>query len=239
MSIENEVTNGITTNKNELCATLAMCVHCFDEIIQELQRSASPHKPSLFDGIPDHIQCPLFITWDKKHRSKFSLRGCIGTLSPRPLKKSLGEYAKTSAFHDHRFGPIKASELFLLRVGVSLLVNYESCENCFDWEVGKHGIIIKFYYSGGHYQGTFLPEVCVQQSWTQQETVAHLVRKAGYEGVTSSDLLSSIKCSRYQSSKYQLTYDEYVKVVGRNPLNEEVNKEELNKKNLWPFSGSS
>lgn len=28
-----------------------------------------------------------------------------------------------------------------------------------DWEVGRHGIVIKSNYKGGYYQATFLPEV--------------------------------------------------------------------------------
>ena len=32
-------------------------------------------------------------------------------------------------------------------------MNYEDCENCYDWDVGMHGIIIKFYFGGNHYDG--------------------------------------------------------------------------------------
>jgi AMMECR1 domain-containing protein len=82
--------------------------------------------------------CPLFVTWDKKIPNKrrlspertegqeyqhcYELRGCIGTLTPRPLITALREYAVLSAFRDSRFDPIRSNEVPLLRVAVSLLV---------------------------------------------------------------------------------------------------------------------
>lgn len=82
--------------------------------------------------------CPLFVTWDKKIPNKrrlspehtegqeyqhcYELRGCIGTLTPRPLITALREYAVLSAFRDSRFEPIRSNEVSLLRVAVSLLV---------------------------------------------------------------------------------------------------------------------
>jgi AMMECR1 domain-containing protein len=71
--------------------------------------------------------------------------------------------------------------------------------------------------------GTFLPEVSEQQNWDQEETVAHLVRKAGYRGDLSESLFASIHCSRYQSSKYRMTYKDYVKVIGRDPIRQAAN----------------
>jgi len=105
------------------------------------------------------IRCPLFITWDKMRHThddevhSFALRGCIGTLSAQPLRTALREYALTSAFRDRRFNPISPDEVPLLRVSVSLLVNYEDCEHCHDWEVGRHGILIKFVHEGSSYSG--------------------------------------------------------------------------------------
>ena len=36
-----------------------------------------------------------------------------------------------------------------------------------------------------------------------------LVAKSGYNGVVTSDLLASLTLTRYQSSAWSLTYDEY------------------------------
>ena len=156
----------------------------------------------------------------QKHydESDYDLRGCIGTLAPKSLKYALSEFAITSALHDTRFAPIPLSELPYLRVGVSLLVKYEVCEHCLDWQVGVHGIIIKFKSKvqrassidyGHTYSATYLPEVAYEQQWSQQEAVLSLIRKAGYCGVISDELLEHVRCTRYQSSKCRLSYQEY------------------------------
>lgn len=216
-------------SKTELTASEEMCIHCFNIIIQDLLQHPTVLDPSLLDAISPETECPLFVTWDKKHHSDYRLRGCIGTLAPRPLKKSIGDYAATSAFRDHRFKPIEVSEVCDLRVGVSLLVNYETCLDCFDWEVGVHGIIIKFYFGGSHFNGTFLPEVSEQQGWVQQETIAKLVHKAGYQGVISNDLLVAINCTRYQSSKQRMDYIEYKNTVGKDPIGEALSDGSIHK----------
>lgn len=152
--------------------------------------------------------------------SKYELRGCIGTLVPKPLVTSIGEYAKISALHDKRFEPVCVDELPQLRVAVSLLVQYEDCQHCHDWTVGLHGIIIRFYTAttitagGMELTATFLPEVAEQQGWDQKKTVASLIRKAGYKGIVTDTLLRNVSCTRYQSSKYRVTFDEYVQHLG-------------------------
>jgi uncharacterized protein (TIGR00296 family) len=159
--------------------------------------------------------------------SGYVLRGCIGTLAPTQLRTALSEFALSSAFKDRRFNPISLHELRDLRVGVSLLVKYEECKNCFDWEVGVHGIIIKFEIRrkgsnyDEHYNATYLPEVAYEQRWNQEATVISLIRKAGYRGSIKDELLKQIQCTRYQSSKCRATYQDYIhsKWHGDDPLN--------------------
>ena len=153
----------------------------------------------------------------------YDLRGCIGTLTKRNLQHALSEFAITSALHDRRFDPISIHELPMLRVGVSLLVKYEVCQDCLDWVVGVHGIIIKFgsnNNTGEQYSATYLPEVAKDQSWNQKEAVVSLIRKAGYHGHVTNELLSSIHCTRYQSSKFRVSYQDYVMMMhaGKDPL---------------------
>lgn len=218
-------------------ATQAMCIHCFNVVIQHLFQDSTIIQPSLLDDISPEIECPLFVTWDKKHSSSdYRLRGCIGTLSPRALKQALSDYAAISAFRDHRFHPIAKNEVCHLRVGVSLLVNYEICNDCLDWEVGTHGIIIKFYYDGRHYNATFLPEVAQDHGWNQRQTIAQLVYKAGYHhGEVTSDLLAAIHCTRYQSSKCKLTFEEYVQVNGKDPTTRRHHDSEKRDRNWRQF----
>lgn len=223
-----------------LQATDAMCRHCFDVLIDRLQGKSNATRgwklfsrgnaiPDFAKDLPDpSIECPLFITWDKSrpkrfpnnlllhgktdHERIFELRGCIGTLNPKPVLSSIGEYALTSALRDRRFQPMSVQEISQLRVAVSLLVNYEPCNHCLDWEVGTHGILIKFWNdpTAREYSATYLPEVAQEQGWNQRQAVTALVRKTGYSGSIDQALLDSIQCTRYQSSKKRLTYEEYV-----------------------------
>ena len=138
------------SNSAELEATPGMCHHCFDVLIEALKtKDAGVNKrssiPPFASNLSDaSVECPLFVTWSKQVRGdNWQLRGCIGTLSPRLLVTSVGEYALISALRDRRFNPIALSELPALRVSVSLLVNYEECQNVYDWTLGIHGILIK------------------------------------------------------------------------------------------------
>ena len=209
-------------------ATEEMCHYCFDMLLMELTRDhigftelLYKNNDSISFSISSEDTCPLFVTWDKKtshtSNSVYNLRGCIGSLSPRPVVSGMRDLALSAALTDRRFQPIQLVELPHLRVGVSLLVQYEDCDHCFDWDVGVHGIIIKF---DTHYSATYLPEVASEQKWDQIQTINSLVRKAGYNGVISDNLYQRIVCTRYQSSKKKVTYEEYVHLRhnGKDPV---------------------
>ena len=149
-------------------------------------------------------ECPLFITLHKSG----DLRGCIGTLSPQPLS-AMRDYVHSAAFRDRRFEPLQRGELDALNLSVSLLVQYEDCSTCYDWEVGTHGILIHFTVQGKAFSATYLPEVAPEQGWTHQETVASLIRKAGYRGSVTQDVLDGVQTTRYQSSKCTLSYTDF------------------------------
>eukprot|EP00559_Dactyliosolen_fragilissimus_P009756 CAMPEP_0184873528 /NCGR_PEP_ID=MMETSP0580-20130426/41896_1 /TAXON_ID=1118495 /ORGANISM="Dactyliosolen fragilissimus" /LENGTH=216 /DNA_ID=CAMNT_0027376447 /DNA_START=23 /DNA_END=673 /DNA_ORIENTATION=+ len=210
---ENPESNGLAESKNELRATEDMCHYCFAVLVHHslcseqnrLSTTSSSiktiesyigenHKSFLVSSSPSNsnantFECPLFVTWDKqsgKSDRHYALRGCIGTLSPKRLTNHLGDYALTSALHDTRFNPISISEIPKLRVAVSLLVNYESCDHCYDWIIGTHGIIIKFIHDSKQYSATFLPEVASEQGWDQATTISSLVRKAGFTSIVVS-----------------------------------------------------
>jgi uncharacterized protein (TIGR00296 family) len=216
-----------------LVASSAMCYYCFDTLVESLQKGSSSHRtkngtlsggaksrPDFVVELPDvSVECPIFVTWEKRQTtamgtnteiSSWQLRGCIGTLEPRRLATAVGEYAVISALRDHRFKPINVNEMGSLRVSVSLLVLYEHCNDVYDWSIGVHGILIKFVVDGHHYSATYLPEVAKQQQWDHTKSISSLIQKAGYNGTVTSDLLKTIHCTRYQSSKYQVTFDEYV-----------------------------
>lgn len=214
-----------------LKSTRSMCFFCFEVLINALRfgqqlvdGKRKQIMPEFVSDLPDvSVESPIFITWEKVgdgFNKKWQLRGCIGNLGPRLLMDAVGEYALISALKDRRFRPITIQEISSLRVSVSLLVQYEQCTDAFDWTVGQHGIMIKFFVDGRSYSATFLPEVAAEREWTVDQTIAHLVQKAGYYGALTPEFLRSIQCTRYQSSKCRLTFQEYVDehCNGVNPL---------------------
>lgn len=160
-------------------------------------------------------KAPLFITWNKNN----NLRGCIGTFLSSPTESGVANYALVSAFEDPRFPPIKASELPLLSVSVTLLDNFEPISDPTDWEIGVHGLKVKFNSNGHHYLGTFLPVVAEEQEWDKKDTLWNLLRKAGFSGVSRLQTLDFYKrgisedwliLTRYEGLKSGLDYKEYI-----------------------------
>ncbi|SGZ53594.1 CIC11C00000001987 [Sungouiella intermedia] len=124
-----------------------------------------------------------------------------------------------SAFEDPRFPAISSSELPLLSVSVTLLDNFEPIDDPNDWEIGVHGLKVKFSANGRHFLGTFLPVVAEEQEWDKKETLWNLLRKAGYSGVSRAGTLDFynkgitegwMDLTRYEGLKCGLDYKEYV-----------------------------
>ena len=179
-----------------------LCVYAFDTLISKLTKE---NIPSVFPPSLKSKKFPLFVTWTVG--SSKSLRGCIGTFKSDNLESNLKEYSLTAAFEDSRFKPIKLEEIKNLNVGISLLTNFEKAKDCYDWEIGKHGIQIKFLK---YYRATFLPEVAVEHNMDKETTLRELVQKAMYFG-DLEDVIDKIETTRYQSKKLFMTYDEYSK----------------------------
>ena len=144
------------------------------------------------------------------------LRGCIGTFEPKSLAINLPTYTLISAFKDSRFPPIKSEEVNLLKCSVSLLHSFEEAKNAYDWEVGKHGMQIEFKVAEKEYHSTYLPEVAKEQNWNQQKTIKSLIKKAGYSGEQTEELINSIKIKRYQSQKCSAEVKEYIEFMNSN-----------------------
>eukprot|EP01096_Ripella_sp_DP13-Kostka_P010674 TRINITY_DN4250_c0_g1_i1.p1 TRINITY_DN4250_c0_g1~~TRINITY_DN4250_c0_g1_i1.p1 ORF type:complete len:206 (-),score=50.69 TRINITY_DN4250_c0_g1_i1:163-780(-) len=197
---------------DEIEATPDHCAFCFDVLARELETRAygEPRTRIQTPEFPD-VQCPLFVTWYKYEGGGSNLRGCIGTFSDVPVHQGLADYAKTSAFDDRRFSPIDISELSKLECGVSLLVKFEEAASVRDWEIGRHGILIKWTdeHSGQKYHATYLPEVASDQQWNHDETLRSLVKKAGFRLGSRDPLPSGIRLTRYQSSKQKMSFADY------------------------------
>lgn len=195
----------------ELRATKEHCFYCFDTLVNHFQ-GKPPHKP-LFEN----ADCPLFVSWhkrDTKDLSEYHLRGCIGTFSPTKIHEGLKQYAISSAMRDSRFSAVKKQELPNLQCSVSLLTNFEEVDSIYDWEPGVHGVWIEFEdLTGRKRHATYLPEIALDQGWTQEQTLKSLIRKAGCKEASFSSLADRIRLTRYQSSKCSATYDEYVQTL--------------------------
>jgi AMME syndrome candidate gene 1 protein len=201
---------------------------------------------------------PLFVTWNTVSKNgQKSLRGCIGTFEAQELAQGLKSYALTSyvlglsqavflisydwyaehmdglltscsAFDDTRFSPIPASLVPSLSCSLTLLGNFEPCEDAMDWVLGTHGLRIAFVHRGRRYGATYLPDVAVEQGWTKEETVESLMRKAGWSGggvarrflrgstntgVSGSgkpwDDVYDFRATRYQGLKASASYAEW------------------------------
>ena len=139
-----------------------------------------------------------------------------------------------SALKDTRFSPITLAELPRLRCSVSILVSFEPAADCFDWEVGVHGIRIAVMEGASRRSGTYLPDVAKEQGWylnsllvmmmiclsthhnrsvaagwTKEEAVDSLLRKARFSGPITAAVRAGIQTTRYQSSKTRLTYSDW------------------------------
>ena len=47
-------------------------------------------------------------------------------------------------------------------------MRFEGPKQAMDWQLGKHGVWIEFEHNGKGYDGTFLPEVAVEQEWSKE-----------------------------------------------------------------------
>lgn len=156
-------------------------------------------------------ESPLFVTWNtvSSRSGHSSLRGCIGTFEAQELEDGLSSYAVISAVQDMRFDPITKRELPSLEVAVTLLTDFEDCDDAMDWELGTHGIRISFTDRGRRYGATYLPDVAPEQGWDKEETILSLMRKAGWVGRKDRWQDVDLKVVRYQGKKLDLRYPEY------------------------------
>ncbi len=131
-----------------------------------------------------------------------ALRGCIGSLQAhRPLLTDVKSNAVSAAFRDPRFAPLRAAELDITRVEISLLspaeaMNYrDEADALAQLRPNEDGLIFEY----AHYRSTFLPQVW-EQLPQPGEFMAHLKHKAGLP----VDFWSSgVKLSRYSVKKWK------------------------------------
>ena len=103
------------------------------------------------------------------------LRGCIGVLELLyPLYETIQRMALEAAFEDPRFPPLKAEELPLIEIEISVLSPLKP-GTVEEVEVGKHGV----YLVKGYHRGVLLPQVPVEYGWDKKTFLEHVCLKAG------------------------------------------------------------
>jgi hypothetical protein len=109
-------------------------------------------------------------------KNKDDLRGCVGCLQAREAMYLSVHTSADSAAHDSRFegNPISSGEIPEIEIHVSILSAMKPIPSLSEFKIGEHGILIQ----KGYRSAVYLPEVAVEQRWTQEETLSHLSQKA-------------------------------------------------------------
>jgi len=146
-----------------------------DAIRNGLKKMSSPKLSS-----PPESFGALRASFVSLHNLDGSLRGCIGNIEPfESLLESVPHNARNAAFHDPRFSSVSSlDELRDIKIEISVLSPPESISSVDDFEVGKHGIILRKRNRGS----VFLPQVPPEQGWDRETTLTRLSLKAGLSG---------------------------------------------------------
>ena len=169
--------------------------------------SISKHNQIIdFPATWKDYQCGVFVTW-KTADSK--LRGCAGTFDNDNISILLPRYSLMSAFKDKRFSEIEDKELPTLTCTVCVLTQHEECKQWDDWEIGKHGITIKFNIGSNQYSASFLPEIAVEKKFDKKATIVTLMQKAG-SFISMDQALKTMKVIKFISTQATITYNEYL-----------------------------
>jgi len=83
-----------------------------------------------------------------------------------------------------------------------------------DWTLGRHGLQIDFVYHHRRLGATYLPDVPVEQGWTKEETIASLMRKAGWTGRRDEWSKVPLKVTRYRGSNATGRWAGYRQLIG-------------------------
>lgn len=132
------------------------------------------------------------------------LRGCVGTLEPhRPLGEDAVVNARSAAFRDPRFPPLRADELAGTRIEVTLLSPVEPLPAMNEAEAiaalrpGVDGVVLL----AGRRRGVFIPRVW-EELRAPEDFLAHLKEKAGLPraGWPPETRLSRFTARRWEES---------------------------------------
>ncbi|MBR9691520.1 TIGR00296 family protein [Candidatus Woesearchaeota archaeon] len=128
---------------------------------------------------------------------KEQLIGCIGFPEPiMGLAESVAKAAKSAAFEDVRFPPLKREQMKDLRVELSVLTEPEviKVKNPSEYpskvKIGVDGLIIRDDFGAG----LLLPQVATEWNWDAKEFLDNTCKKAGL----SPDCWNNMKRNVYK-----------------------------------------
>jgi AmmeMemoRadiSam system protein A len=102
------------------------------------------------------------------------LHGCIGVIEGRePLRDSILHCARSAAFQDPRFPPLRHEEIAGLQIEISVLSPLTPIAPD-EIVIGKHGLVIA---TEGH-RGLLLPQVATEHHLTVEEFLRETCHKA-------------------------------------------------------------
>jgi uncharacterized protein len=140
-----------------------------ESIVSKLEK-----RSGRYPDVTEKLQtvCGAFVTL----HTEGELRGCIGNIRGiDALHEGVRELARSSAFHDPRFPPLRADELDTLSIEISVLSPLEKADSPDEVEVGTHGLLIR----SKSRSGVLLPQVPAEQGWDREQFIHHTCRKAG------------------------------------------------------------
>lgn len=113
----------------------------------------------------------VFVTLTKNK----NLRGCIGFPEAiMPLNEATIKAAKSAAFSDQRFSPVKEEEIKDLKIEISILTPKTKCKPN-EIKIGIDGLICN--YVG--YSGLLLPQVASEHGFNRVQFLECVCQKAG------------------------------------------------------------
>jgi hypothetical protein len=123
------------------------------------------------------------------------LRGCIGFPEPiLPLYEAVVESAKSAAFSDLRFLPLKKEEFDKIKIEISVLTKPELIEvkgykeYLEKIKIGKDGLIIRT----NHGSGLLLPQVFIEYKVNVEQALQMTCQKAGLNSDAWKDIKNKI-----------------------------------------------
>jgi hypothetical protein len=134
------------------------------------------------------------------HNKRGQLRGCIGYPMPTlALFDAIVSAARSAAFQDPRFSPIKKEDMDDIVVEISVLTVPELIkvnsprEYLEKIKIGDDGLIIKSAFSSG----LLLPQVATEYNWDAEEFLMHTCNKAGLNPEAWKD--KNVKLYKFQA----------------------------------------